>query len=159
MSKYTLRQATYDDYEFLYQLHAATIREYVEATWGWQEAWQEEYFARKFDPDARQVIQIDDQDAGVIVIEQRDEELFIGLIEIHPRFQRRGIGSALIQHTIDDAHARGLPVTLHVLKTNTPARRLYERLGFVIVSEEAYRYKMACSAQVEESNNEIQNNY
>ena len=147
MSKYSLRQATHDDYDFLYQLHATTIREYVETTWGWEEAWQQEYFARKFDPDARQIIQIDGQDAGVIVIEQRDEELFIGLIEICPRFQRRGVGTALIQHYIYDAHASGLPVSLHVFKSNTPARRHYERLGFAIVAEEKYRYKMVCPPQ------------
>ena len=32
-------------------------------------------FARKFDPDSRQIIQIDGRDAGVIAVEQRDEEL------------------------------------------------------------------------------------
>jgi ribosomal protein S18 acetylase RimI-like enzyme len=158
MPEYSLRQATYDDYEFLYELHAATMREYVEATWGWQEAWQQEYFARKFDPDVRQIIQIDDQDAGVIVIEERDEELFISLIEIDPKFQNRGVGSILIQRYIDAAHDSGQPVTLHVLKSNRPARRLYERLGFAVIAEEKYRYKMACSPEEWENKDEIQNN-
>ena len=145
MPKYSLRQTTVEDYDFLYRLHAATIREYVEETWGWQEEWQQEYFARKFDPENRQIIRIDDQDAGVIMIERRDEELFIGLIEILPKFQGHGIGSTLIRHVIQTAHADGLPVTLQVLKTNTPARRLYERLGFVITQEEKYRFQMICS--------------
>jgi ribosomal protein S18 acetylase RimI-like enzyme len=145
MPKYSLRQATYADYDFLYQLHAATMQEYVEATWGWQDAWQQEYFARKFDPDSRQIIQIDGGDAGVIAVEQRDEELFIALIEIHPSFQGQGVGSALLSHLIQTAHSQNLPITLHVLKTNSPARRLYERLGFVVVTEEDYRFKMTLS--------------
>lgn len=142
---YTLRQATAHDYDFLYQLHVAAMREYVEATWGWQEEWQKEYFDRKFDPSDRQIIQIDGKDAGVIAIEQRDEGLFVALIEILPDYQNRGVGTSLLRHTIQKAQAANLSVTLQVLKTNAPARRLYERLGFVIVKDEDYRYIMACS--------------
>jgi ribosomal protein S18 acetylase RimI-like enzyme len=144
---YSLRQATQDDYDFLYQLHVAAMREYVEATWGWQEEWQQEYFARKFDPQIHRIIEIDDQNAGVIALEQRVEELYIALIEILPAFQRRGVGTSIVRHLINTAHSDGLPVILHVLKTNAPARRLYERLGFSIVEEEGVRYKMICPIQ------------
>lgn len=141
---YSLRQATGDDYTFLYELHAATMREYVEATWGWQEEWQQEYFARKFDPQSRQIIQIENEDAGVIVVEERDEELYIALIEISPLFQGHGVGSSIIRQLINTAHSDGLPLTLHVLKSNDPARLLYERLGFTIAQDEDIRYKMIC---------------
>ena len=144
MLRYSLRQATRDDYTFLYQLHAATMREYVDATWGWQEEWQQEYFARKFDPQNRQIIQIENQDAGVIAIEHRVEELYIALIEILPVFQRHGVGTSIIRQLINSAHSKGLPLTLHVLKTNHPARLLYERLGFTMVKDEDIRYKMIC---------------
>lgn len=142
---YTLRQATANDYDFLYKLHVAAMREYVEATWGWQEEWQKEYFDRKFDPQGRQVIQVDGEDAGVIAVEKRDDELFIALIEILPDFQNRGVGTCLLRHTIHKAHAENLRVILQVLKTNLPARRLYERLGFVIEEDEDYRYIMVCT--------------
>ena len=147
---YSLRQATYDDYAFLYQLHVAAMREYVEATWGWQEEWQQEYFARKFDPINRQIIQIDDQDAGVIAIEQRVEELYIALIEILPAFQRCGVGTSIVRQLINTAHSNDLPVTLHVLKTSTPARRFYERLGFSLMQDEGIRQKMVCQLQNKE---------
>ena len=151
---YSLRQATHDDYDFLYQLHVAAMREYVEATWGWQEEWQQEYFARKFDPQNRQIIRIDDQDAGVIVVEQRIEELYIALIEILPAFQRRGVGASIVRQTINTAHSDGLPVSLHVLKTNDFALKLYERLGFFVVQDEGIRYKMTCPlSDLEKDNN------
>jgi ribosomal protein S18 acetylase RimI-like enzyme len=146
----TLRQATSNDFDFLYLLHATTMRDYVDATWGWVEEWQQEYFARKFDPQSRQIIQVDNQDAGVIIVEQRSDELYIALIEIMPAFQRRGIGSMLICNNIEKAHALGLPLSLHVLKNNVPARRLYERLGFAIFREEDHRYKMICSPRAQE---------
>lgn len=142
---YTLRQATADDYEFLYRLHKAALGQYIDATWGWHEAWQREYFDRKFNPNERQIIQVDDQDAGVVVVREQDGELYLALIELLPEFQRRGVGTAVIHTLQQRAVARGLPLTLHVLKTNAPARRLYERLGFAITAEEETRHKMTWS--------------
>ncbi len=144
----SLRQAINNDYNFLYQLHAAAMREYIEATWGWQETWQQEYFEKKFDPTNRQIIQKDGQDVGVVIVEQRDQDFYLALIEILPAFQGRGVGTAIVRNIILDAHSAGLPVTLHVLKTNIPAKAWYERLGFSTVQEEEIRYKMACPVQV-----------
>ncbi|WP_374686793.1 GNAT family N-acetyltransferase [Promineifilum sp.] len=141
---YSLRPATPEDHDFLYALNRATIREYVEPIWGWHEEWQEEYFRKKFDPQKWQVIQVDGRDAGVLVVEQRPDEVYLGLIELWPEFQGRGVGSAVVNRLKAEAHGRGQPLTLHVLKTNVPARRLYERLGFQVVAEEEYRYRMSC---------------
>ena len=141
---YSLRPAAQDDFEFLYCLHVITMREYIETTWGWQEAWQQEHFTRKFDPARRQIIQIAGQDAGVLTVEWRDNELYIGLIELLPEFQGIGIGTAVITDICTQAHQQNHLVSLHVLKTNDPARRLYERLGFTIVADEEIRYKMTC---------------
>ncbi len=137
-----LRQATPDDFDFLYALHVATMREYVEQIWEWHDAWQEEYFARKFDPALHRVIVVDGRDAGTFVVEWRVDEVYVALIELLPVYQGRGIGSDLLRSLIAEAHGRGLPVTLHVLKPNTPARRLYERLGFRVVGDEEHRWRM-----------------
>jgi ribosomal protein S18 acetylase RimI-like enzyme len=143
---FSLRPATAKDYDFLYRLHAVSMRPYVELLWGWEEAWQQEYFARKFDVARRKIIQIDGQDAGVLVVEQRAYEIYLALIEILPAYQGKGVGTAIISSLLETAREKGEPVILHVLKSNTPARRLYERLGFVIAAEEDYRYKMAWNA-------------
>lgn len=140
---HTLRKATAEDYDFLYSLHRTTMREYIEATWGWHEEWQEEYFRRKYDPAKRRIIQVDGRDVGVVVVEERNDELYLGLIEILPDYQRQGIGTAVVESLKAKGKTLGRPVTLHVLKTNLPARQLYRRLGFQIVEEEEVRYKMA----------------
>jgi ribosomal protein S18 acetylase RimI-like enzyme len=139
---YSYRRATNDDYDFLYALHVAAMREYVELLWGWEEKWQQEYFARKFDPQIYQIIQIEGRDAGVVVVERRENTFYIALLEIMPEFQGRGTGTAVINELCDQARAGNLPMMLHVLKSNDLARRLYERLGFVVVSEEEHRFKM-----------------
>lgn len=139
---YTLRPATQADYEFLYQLHRAAMKEYIEATWGWEESWQRDHFQAKWEPAKRQIIQVAGQDAGVLVIEQREGAYYLGLIEILPAFQGCGVGTAVIQQFIAAAKKQNLPATLHVLKSNPQAHQLYASLGFKIVADEAYRYKM-----------------
>lgn len=140
---YTLRPATPADFDFLFALHRAAMRAYIEPIWGWHEDWQLEYFHEKYDSRQRQIIQVEGQDAGVLVVERHADELYLGLIELLPAFQGRGIGAAIIRGLIAQARAEGRPLELHVLRTNAPARRLYERLGLRVVAEEPNRYRMS----------------
>jgi GNAT superfamily N-acetyltransferase len=51
---------------------------------------------------------------------------------VAPEVRRRGVGAALIRAVIDWARRGGAPsIALWVANGNDPARRLYERLGFV----------------------------
>jgi len=129
-----LRQAAQTDYDFLYRLHVAAMKDLVAQVWGWDDAWQERYFADHFDPAPSQVVVVDGKDAGVIAVVWGEAEAFLANIEILPEYQGHRLGTALIRHIIAEADARGLPVCLQVLKIN-PARRLYERLGFVVTGE------------------------
>jgi ribosomal protein S18 acetylase RimI-like enzyme len=138
---YTLRPATEADRDVLYHLHAATIKEYVEQIWGWDDAFQEARFHQRFDPDVCQVIVVDGEDVGVLQVERREGEVFLGNIRIAPDRQRRGLGTAVIRDVLAQAACDGLPVALQVLKGN-PAKGLYERLGFAVVKETATHYVM-----------------
>jgi ribosomal protein S18 acetylase RimI-like enzyme len=140
---YSLRPAVDADFDFLYNLHRAAMREYVEPIWGWHEQWQAEYFRAKFDPTNRQIIEVDGRSVGVIVVEDKPEEIYLGLIELLPEYQGRGIGTSLLNRLIERAQATGRALTLHVLKTNHPARRLYERHSLRVVEEENHRFRMS----------------
>lgn len=134
MRDITLRAATADDYDFCYRVQKATMQEYVEQTWGWDEAFQQAYFRQRFDPARNQVIVLGGADIGVFAVERRERDIFLAKIYILPEYQRRGIGTGLIKSVLQEAFKEGLPVTLRVLKVN-PARRLYERLGFAVIEE------------------------
>lgn len=140
--EYRLRPATAADYDFLFRLHVATIREVVAATWGWDEAFQQERFREKFDPAVQQILVVDGEDVGVVKREVREGNLFLGLIEIAPAHQGMGLGTEIIRDLLDEAHGRGKALDLHVLKANRRARALYERLGFTIVEERQERFVM-----------------
>ena len=139
---YTLRPATDADYDFLYKLHVATIRPAVEATWGWNDAFQQELFRSRWDPTDTQIVVVDGNDVGVVRLRESDAEVFLSLIEIHPDHQNHGLGTTIVQDILTKAHQHSLPVLLHVLKANEDARRLYERLGFEIIETREERYVM-----------------
>jgi len=137
----TLRPATLDDKEFLWRLHRETMRQYVDQTWGWEDSWQRQRFEENFNPTSIQIIECERQPVGLMRLERRDDEIFLSLIEIAPEFQNRGIGSQLIRELFRECDSTRRPMRLFVLKVN-PARRLYERLGFVCVEETATHYIM-----------------
>ena len=139
---YTLRPATNADYDFLYQLHATAIRPSVEATWGWDDAFQQALFRSRWNPAKTQVVMVDGKMVGTLRLVENQDEIFLALIEIHPDHQNCGLGTTIVQDILAEAHQRSLPVLLHVLKTNQGARRLYERLGFAIIETREERYVM-----------------
>jgi ribosomal protein S18 acetylase RimI-like enzyme len=138
----SFRPATADDYEYLYRLNEATMREYAEQTYGpWDESVARRIFAERFRPVSTRIVVIDGRDVGMLEVLPTETGLQLANIRIAPEHQGRGIGTRLITGVLRDAHARGLSVTLRVLKVN-PARRLYERLGFVVIGETATYHLM-----------------
>jgi ribosomal protein S18 acetylase RimI-like enzyme len=58
-------------------------------------------------------------------------QAFVAYMAVEPRFQRQGIGRALIAAVEDEAKARGIGhVSLMVTEANTQARALYYAMGF-----------------------------
>jgi GNAT superfamily N-acetyltransferase len=145
----TLRPVTGADGPFLYGLVKATMKGYVDQTWGWDEEWQRNYFWARFDPAQREgrrseIIVREGEDIGVLTVEERADEVFLSQIYILPQHQGQGIGTALIRSVLERGAKLGLPVRLRVLRVN-PARRLYERLGFVVTDETDTRLYMQAS--------------
>ena len=142
MASWQLRPATEADREFLFRLHCAAMEESVEALWGWDEQVQRQIFDERFDRTRFQVIQVDGEDAGVLDVEERDDEIFLKLIELLPANQGQGIGTSIIR----SLQGRGKPVALRVLTANPRAAALYRRLGFRIVQETRERLFMRSNA-------------
>jgi ribosomal protein S18 acetylase RimI-like enzyme len=139
----TLRAATFDDADFLFHLHRAAMQTYVAQTWGtWDEEWQLQHFGQHFDPSVCQIIMLHGQDIGVISVVRQVNGIFLSNLELLPAYRGRGIGTDLIKTLLAEAQQNGIALTLQVLKVN-PARRLYERLGFVISGETATHYQMS----------------
>jgi len=141
MDQISLRQADDRDFDFLWWLHRATMREYVDRTWGWEDELQEQWFRRGFEPHRIQIVLYQREPIGYISIDREHSRILLAAIEIAPAYQGRGIGSYLIRQLCDEADAAGVPLELQVLKVN-PAKRLYERMGLVTTGETETHYLM-----------------
>lgn len=134
--QFTLRPATAADYPWLWSLKRLTMRPYVEETWGsWDEAAQEAFFRRTYRSETVQLVIVGGLNAGLLHLEREPAAVFLANIQIHPDFQNRGLGTAVIRDVLASAGALGLPVRLQVLQVNLAARQLYQRLGFAVSGE------------------------
>ena len=135
-----LRPWTRDDLDWGFEVHRQALGPYVAATWGWDDAEQRVAWEQRA-AIGRQAVLVDGQRAGFFNAAERDDGFWISNIELLPEFQCRGIGTRLLQGVLDRADDAGKPVGLRVLRVN-PARKLYERLGFAVVSEDDTHYYM-----------------
>jgi ribosomal protein S18 acetylase RimI-like enzyme len=130
-----LRPAKTEDLALLFAIHRSVFRSHIEKLWGWDEDWQCENFLSECTTVATTVIEVDEQIAGYIQVLDRERQIYVQNIAIGPAFQNTGIGTMLLKDLQSRATARKVPIHLGVFRTNTPAQRLYKRLGFCNVGE------------------------
>lgn len=135
-----LRSANTDDIPWLIELRSQTMMGYLaESGLDISESSIRDRVLYKFD--LTQIIHRSTERLGMVKVDRDPDVWTVIQIQILPQFQGGGIASRLIGHLVSVAHESSIDVMLSVLKVN-PARSLYERLGFVVVSEDAHSYEM-----------------
>jgi ribosomal protein S18 acetylase RimI-like enzyme len=137
----SLRPANREDYDLLWEMHCTTMRASIEPIWGWDEERQRQLFAERFSEDRLQVVEADGVAIGTLSVQWSADCLSLERISIAADYQNRGIGTKLIRDLLEESEKHGVPVELHVLRGNR-ARRLYERLGFIVIAETEERIFM-----------------
>ena len=62
-------------------------------------------------------------------------------VAVHPDHRRNGIAEAMVNALVEDLVGQGSRcLTLEVRASNTPAQRLYEKLGFVLIGKRPRYY-------------------
>jgi [ribosomal protein S18]-alanine N-acetyltransferase len=114
------------------------------SAWGW-EAYHNELQSRidtimlvaRPDP-----VPHENQVAGFIVARLYAEELHVNNVAVRPEFRGQGIGSALLQMTLEQAQERGAKMAqLEVRAGNAEAQKLYQKCGFTIVGRRKNYYR------------------
>jgi ribosomal-protein-alanine N-acetyltransferase len=63
------------------------------------------------------------------------DEIHVNNLAIRHEYQGQGLGAALLTEVLQAGASRGAErATLEVRRSNAPARRLYERLGFEVAA-------------------------
>lgn len=130
-----LRPATDADRDFAFQVWKAAMQQYVEATWGWNEASQLQRQQEEFDVATYQIVKIAGQSAGTLITKHHPDHLYLSGLYLLPEHQRQGIGSQVLASLLAEARVQDKIIRLRVLKQNSQAQRLYERMGFVVTDE------------------------
>lgn len=138
-----LRPVNTEDLAHLFAIHRSVFHSHIEKLWGWDEAWQRENFTSECTTATTSVIEVDDQIAGYIQVLDRGCEIYLQNIAIAPEFQSAGIGSRLLKDLQLSAATRQVPLHLGVFKSNMPAHRLYQRLGFRDIDETRTHIEMS----------------
>lgn len=129
-----LRPATAADAEFIFRLVETTMRGYVEQIWGsFSEDYNRKNIAETIAAGIYSLIERDGRNIGAIAVEREPTHIQLTQMYILPSHQNHGIGTGLIRELVREARESAKPLRLRVLSSN-PARRLYEREGFVVTS-------------------------
>jgi len=146
-----LKPITKDDEPFLYEVYVSTRRKEIDS-WGWsaeqiqhflEMQWcaQQTSYRQQFPDASHCIILSDDKYVGRLLTENLPEHHHLIDISILPNFQGKGVGTFLITQLQQKAKEENKSVILQVFQTN-PARDLYERLGFQVMSADEIYLKM-----------------
>ena len=139
-----LRPAEPGDDEFLCQVYRST-REPELAQVNWDEAQkaafvrmqyeaQSEHYRKHYVNTSYDVVVVDGVPAGRLWVSRMPTEIRVMDITLLPAFRGRGVGTSLLTGLIEEAAGGEQSLTIH-LEVHNPARRLYNRLGFVPIAE------------------------
>lgn len=140
----TLRQHTQDDIPFMQALYRAT-REHELALTNFsseqkaafadqQFSAQYRHYTHHYCTDAFNIVEVEGKRAGRFFVDYWDNQIRVVDIALTEEHRNAGLGTYLFNQLFDEARVAGLPVTIDV-EQNNRARRLYERLGFVLKSQ------------------------
>lgn len=143
-----------DDDLFLFQLFASTREDEI-ASWGFDQKTAEQFFRmqwmaqtqsyRLLYPGAdHQIIAVDQVKAGRLILDRTDSAIHVVDVSLLPAFRSQGIGTGILRQLQQEAVQQKKTISLSVHVSN-PAKRLYDRLGFSVVSGDGVYVRMQWS--------------
>jgi GNAT superfamily N-acetyltransferase len=136
----SLRSAVIQDFEYCERLYFAEMKGIIEEL-NLDMTAQVVSFREQWELSQVRIIAADSSDAGWLQSTMRDDGLFVAQLFVDGPFQRKGIGTEVMNRLISEAALLNRAVRLAVVKIN-PALRLYERLGFHTTHEDDRKFYM-----------------
>jgi GNAT superfamily N-acetyltransferase len=84
----------------------------------------------------RYFVKLRDQVAAIFALRAKDDSLIVSALAVSPDYRRLGIGLFILERAEKLCKQMKIKwLQLSVLKSNTPAQRLYQKFGFKIYAE------------------------
>ncbi|MFN3666462.1 MAG: GNAT family N-acetyltransferase [Sediminibacterium sp.] len=120
-----------------------SAKQLTEPVWGWDPVIQIAYHAKHFRPETYQLIIVDERIVGYFSVYQTASNLlFLEAIVIIDDFQRKGIGSIILDNLRKIASQDSFEIELHVQKNNLMGKKFFLKKGFSVSTHSVTHYKM-----------------
>jgi GNAT superfamily N-acetyltransferase len=136
MESWRLRAASMKDRDAVADLRATVLRADLERLGRFDEHRVRQRLRDGFVPAHTWVIEVDGGFAGCVALRRAPDGYWLEHFYLLPELQGAGIGTAVLCELLERCDAEGVPVRLNVLR-GSAARRLYERHGFTVETEDA----------------------
>ena len=134
------RQALDQDFDYCKRLYFEEMEWIIEELHLDRDA-QAAGFQQQWDVTQVRIIALDGADVGWVQTMTQEDELFVAQMFVDRPFQRRGIGTEVMERLIGEAALVNQTMRLNVVKIN-PALKLYQRLGFHVIREDDRKFYM-----------------
>ncbi|MEV5548573.1 GNAT family N-acetyltransferase [Streptomyces sp. NPDC052309] len=135
MVDWELRPASAADVEAVAELRAVVLRADLERLGRYDEQRVRQRLRDGFAPAYTRVIEAGGAFAGCVALRPAADAHWLEHFYLAPRLQGGGIGSGVLRGLLERCDHDGVPVRLNVLQ-GSAARRLYDRHGFTVESED-----------------------
>ncbi|WP_217210580.1 GNAT family N-acetyltransferase [Streptomyces sp. AC550_RSS872] len=135
MADWRLRAATGADVELIAEVRAVVLRADLERLGRYDGHRVRQRLRDGFDAAHTWVIEVDGTFAGCVALRPDGDSRWLEHFYLAPHLQGRGIGSAVLGELLERCDRGDVLVRLNVLQ-GSAARRLYERHGFTVESED-----------------------
>lgn len=130
-----MRPASMADVEPMAELRAVVMRADLERLGRYDERRVRQRLRDGFAPAHTWVIEAGGAFAGCVALRPAEDAHWLEHFYLAPHLQGSGIGGAVLRELLERCDRDGTPVRLQVLQ-GSPARRLYERHGFTLETED-----------------------
>ena len=144
MTPFRFRPATEADFEAVLALSIRAMREHLERLGRFDPARRRARMRKQFDAGILRIVEQDGRMAGCVGVERTDGAVALHSLFLDTHAQGRGLGAAVFRALL--AENPGLPVRIEVLK-ESPARRFWERQGFVLTGEAPFDWLLERPAE------------
>jgi GNAT superfamily N-acetyltransferase len=135
MADWDMRPALVSDVEAVAELRAVVLRADLERLGRYDAQRVRQRLRDGFDPAHTRVIEVGGAFAGCVALRPTEDSHWLEHFYLAPRLQGNGIGSDVLRGLLERCDRDGVLVRLNVLQ-GSPARRLYERYGFTVETED-----------------------
>lgn len=135
MADWGIRPASAADVEAVAELRAVVLRADLERLGVYDDHRVRQRLRDGFAPAHTWVIEVGGEFAGCVALRPADDAHWLEHFYLAPHLQGSGIGTAVLRGLLDQCDRDGTVVRLNVLQ-GSAARRLYERHGFMLETED-----------------------